>query len=214
MGAPAGRLLPSARLVCLPAAAAGSPPTSGGRGSSAAPGSSARHRQTDRQTAELRLSPPEPLQSFDSALVQHWQRTQSHKQPAVSTNTPTAQTGRNNPLCYKNDISNIQHITTSRQIRAEKEFKKSPGSAFLETSCITTSKNPSSKNQTSSILGIWARDRTTFSGRGRDVFFPCGGKDSFSERFFSHFLHAVVSSASRSRLEYFKKCENESYFVK
>lgn len=201
---------PPACLVCLPPPLVHLRPAA----AEAAAQRRAAPSDTDRQTAELRLSPPEPLQSFDSALVQHWQRTQSHKQPAVSTNTPTAQTGRNNPLCYKNDISNIQYITTSRQIRAEKEFKKSPGSAFLETSCITTSKNPSSKNQTSSILGIWARDRTTFSGRGRDVFFPCGGKDSFSKRFFSHFLRAVVLSASKSRPEYFKECENKNYFVK
>ncbi len=70
------------------------------------------------------------------ALTKHFHGTYRQKKP-----------------CLKN-INNTQYITTSRQIRGKKEFKKSPGSAFLETSCITTSKNPSSKNQTSSILGI------------------------------------------------------------
>jgi len=55
-------------------------------------------------------------------------------------------------------------MATARQ--KEKNVKKSPGSAFLETSCITTSKNPSSKNQESSILGIWADDHTIFRGQG------------------------------------------------
>lgn len=54
----------------------------------------------------------------------------------------------------------------------KKNVKKSPGSAFLETSCITTSKNPSSKNQKSSILGIWAGDHTIFRGQG-SVLFCC-----------------------------------------
>lgn len=96
----------------------------------------------------------------------------THTAP-VLTNTKTAKMDK-----YLN-ISDTQYIATWRQIKGIKEFKKSPGSAFLETSCITTSKNPSSKNQTSSILGIWARDRTTFSGPGRDLFFPHVAKTTY-----------------------------------
>ena len=92
---------PACLSVCLPPPLV-QPPTSGGGGSSAEAGSSATDRQD--KTAELRLSPPEPLQSFDSALVQHWQRTQSHQQArrllkhSSSTNTQ--------PHCVKTKTKN------------------------------------------------------------------------------------------------------------
>lgn len=112
------------------------------------------------QRAALGLSPRQPPRSF--RLFAHWQ---PRLPPRASTRTRT----------NVENINSTSVDTRSRQYKEKKRnFKKSPGSAFLETSCITTSKNPSSKNQSSTILGIWARDRTTFPAWGGDAQTPFG----------------------------------------